>query len=200
MAVAGDEAASGVGTAVSGLALGASLNIDSVLGLEDGKGNGQGSGTKGTEGRQGKDNAAANPKGGGSNSASNMRVCRMCAEEKSKKEFTGTKSCCKVCFKHFEAARRDAVKQQELDFFNQINADDELLRAFMKDWLEHTPPAQGAGHRRGGYKFARFYRRVQAKKGTMSQRKLVMRTKKQFVTSMEERGKDKQKKMGRTRV
>ena len=62
----------------------------------------------------------------------------------------------------------------------------------MHDWLEHTPPAKGAGHKRGGYKFARFVRRVEAKKGVLAQRKKVMKTKKQFVTAMEERGKEKQ--------
>ena len=172
-------------TAVSALALGETESCDAMFGCADN--------STPVKPKPAKPPSQSGDKETGKKTAgAATRVCRLCSEEKMKKEFTGTKACCKLCFKHFEAARRDAIKQQELAFFNQINEDDELLRDFMHDWLEHTPPAKGAGHKRGGYKFARFVRRVEAKKGVLAQRKKVMKTKKQFVTAMKERGKEKQ--------
>ena len=73
------------------------------------------------------------------------KSCRVCHQELTKESSTGTKAECKECFPHWEAARRDAIKQQELDFFNQINDDEDLLAEFMADWKATTPPAQGPG-------------------------------------------------------
>ena len=44
------------------------------------------------------------------------KACRLCCLRLTKEHFSGTKAECKSCHPDFEAARRDAIKQQELDF------------------------------------------------------------------------------------
>ena len=116
------------------------------------------------------------------------KSCRVCHQELTKESFTGTKAECKECFPHWEAARRDAIKQQELDFFNQINDDEDLLAEFMADWKATTPPSEGPGKKRGGYKFANFRKRVGKRSGLRRTRRKVMKTKKAFCDKMVARG------------
>ena len=93
-----------------------------------------------------------------------------------------------MCWPDFEAARRDSVRQQELDLFNKICQDTKMLRDFMADWKANTPPSRGPGHRRGGYAFARFKKRVGTTKGTTEHNNKVFKTKKAFIDTMESRG------------
>lgn len=119
------------------------------------------------------------------------KVCRLCQEEKGKDGFSGSKDSCKECWPDFEASRRDAVRQQELETWNEINKDDELMREFIEDWRRATPLRRGPGNRRGGYQFARFKKRIGVKRGVRRARAKVMLTKKQFVERMEAKGKPK---------
>ena len=118
------------------------------------------------------------------------KACRLCCLRLTKEHFSGTKAECKSCHPDFEAARRDAIKQQELDLFNQICEQDEDLREFMADWKKNTPPSRGAGHKRGGYKFIRFKKRLCARRGVRRIKRKVMKTKTKFFDLQLGRGKD----------
>ena len=96
------------------------------------------------------------------------KACRLCCLRLTKEHVSGTKAECKSCHPDFEAARRDATKQHELEFFNQICEQDEDLREFMVEWKNNTPPSRGVGHKRGGYKFIRFKKRLLRSQGCSS--------------------------------
>ena len=81
------------------------------------------------------------------------------------------------------------MTQQELALFNEINQDEALLREFMQDWLLTNPSGRGPGHKRGGYKFARFRKIMSRRKGMRRSRKKVMKTRKEFCDRMESKGK-----------
>ena len=138
--------------------------------------------------------AGSNSKGKGGKSARGFKkgqtekICRLCLVAKPASGFSGTKPDCRECHPDFEAAKRDAMRQQQLKLFNDIAGDDDLLRKFIADWKKNTPPARGAGHRRGGYKFVQFKKMITAAKGVRKARNKVMKTKKAFCDFMEGKG------------
>lgn len=135
---------------------------------------GQPSGKKGNCGRgKGKAKAAAAPK---------MKLCPYCNEMTD--QWQGNKKCCRSCFPDYESAERDARRQNEKEYFDELRKDPVMMREFLNAWRREVPPRQGAGFRRGGFRFARFKATYMRKVGKRHSKRKVMKTRKQFLDRM----------------
>ena len=78
-----------------------------------------------------------------------MKLCKICEESKSVKDF-GKKKYCTVCMRNVEAAGRRAKSQKQMHVWKQIQEDDDVLRDFLRRFEAEVGPSRGSGSRRGG--------------------------------------------------
>ena len=99
-----------------------------------------------------------------------------------------SKAECRLCNNDKEAAKRDCVRQNQKNYFEELSKDKEALGAFVRSWVAEIGPSRGFGNIRGGFKFAVYRESLRKTTESVRGQEKVLKTKIEFRDAMVAKG------------
>ena len=114
-----------------------------------------------------------------------LKVCPICSRET---DDWGKRPYCRLCNNDWEASERDAKTNGEMAYWKEVSKDMSTMKSFLIAWKQECGPSRGAGHKRGGFKFAKFRQERQREISNFAGQERIQLTEREFIAHFEKKG------------